>query len=56
MKDSFFLSIKMVVYVLKGVSILDISYRGHVTNDEARNSISHAIGPYKDLLTTIRNR
>ena len=31
-----------------------ISYRDHVTNDEVRNRIRQAIGPYEDLLTTVK--
>ena len=36
--------------------LLDISYRDYVTNEEVRNTISHAIGPYEDLITTVRKR
>ena len=36
--------------------LLGISYRDHVTNEEVRNRIRHAIGPYEDLLTTVRKR
>ena len=36
--------------------LLDISYRDHVTNEEVRNNINHAIGPYEDLITTVRKR
>ena len=36
--------------------ILGISYRDHVTNKEVRNTIRHAIGPYKDLIRTVRKR
>ena len=28
----------------------------HLTNEEVRNSITHAIGPYEDLITTVRKR
>ena len=34
----------------------DISYRDHVTNDELRNGIRHAVRPYEDLLTIVRKR
>ena len=34
--------------------LLDISYRDHVTNKEVRDSIRYTIGPYEDLITTIR--
>ena len=37
-------------------SLLDISYRDYVTNEEVRNSIKHVIGPYADLLTTKSER
>ena len=32
------------------------SYRDHVTNEEVRNRIRQAIGPYVDLLTTVKKR
>ena len=35
---------------------LGISYRDLVMNKVVRNSIGHAIGPYKDLITTVRKR
>ena len=35
-------------------ALLGISYRDHVTNEEVRNTIRHAIGPYNDLITTVR--
>ena len=34
--------------------ILRISYRDHVTNEEVRIRIQHAIGPHKDLLTIVK--
>ena len=36
--------------------ILRISYKDHVTNEAVRNKIKHAIGPYDDLLTTVKKR
>ena len=36
--------------------LLGIFYRDHVTNEEVRNRISRAIGPYEDLLTTVKKR
>ena len=36
--------------------LLGISYRDHVTNEEVRNNIRHAIKPYEDLITTVRKR
>ncbi|XP_072016924.1 uncharacterized protein [Amphiura filiformis] len=36
--------------------ILNISYKDHVTNEEVRTRVKHAIGPYDDLLTTVRQR
>ena len=36
--------------------LLDISYRDHVTNEEVRNRIRQAIGPYEDLLNTVKKR
>ena len=35
---------------------LCISYKDHVTNDEVRAKIQQAIGPHKDLLTTVKRR
>ena len=35
--------------------VLGISYRDHVTNEEVRNRIRRAIGPYEDL-TTVKKR
>ena len=34
--------------------VLGISYRDHLTNEEVRNRIRQAIGPYEDLLTTVK--
>ena len=34
--------------------ILRISYKDHVTNEAARNKIKQAIGPYGDLLKTLK--
>ncbi|KAI0210308.1 Serine-protein kinase ATM [Lamellibrachia satsuma] len=36
--------------------ILHISYKDHVTNDAVRCKIKQAIGPYDDLLTTVKKR
>ena len=36
--------------------ILRISYKDHVTNEYVRNNIKQAIGPYDDLLTTVKKR
>ena len=35
---------------------MGISYGINVTNEEVRNSMWHAIGPYEDLITTVRKR
>ena len=35
---------------------MGISYRDHVTNEEVRNRIRQAMGPCKDLLTTVKKR
>ena len=34
--------------------LLGISYRDHITNEEVRNIIRHVIGPYEDIITTVR--
>ena len=36
--------------------LLGISYRDHVTTEEVGNRIRQAIGPYEDLLTTVKKR
>ncbi|XP_072018295.1 uncharacterized protein [Amphiura filiformis] len=36
--------------------IVNISYKDHVTNKEVRTRVKQAIGPYDDLLTTVRLR
>ena len=36
--------------------LLNISYTEHMTNVEVRNRIERAIGPYEDLLTTVKRR
>ena len=36
--------------------ILHISYKGHVTNEEAHAKIQQAIGPHEDLLTIVKRR
>ena len=36
--------------------VLRISYKDHVTNEEVRAKIWQAIGPHKDLLTTVKRR
>ena len=34
--------------------ILRISYKDHITNEEARAKIQQAIGPHEDLLTIVK--
>ena len=36
--------------------ILHISYKDHVTNEEARAKIQQAIGPHEDLLAIVKRR
>ena len=36
--------------------ILHISYKDHVTNEDARAKIQQAIGPHEDLLTIVKRR
>ena len=36
--------------------LLGIFYRDHATNEEVGNRISQTIGPYEDLLTTVKKR
>ena len=35
--------------------ILHISYKDHVTSEEVRAKIHHAIGPHEDLLTIVKS-
>ena len=36
--------------------LLGISYRDHITNEEVKARIGNAIGPHKDLLTSVKRR
>ena len=36
--------------------LLGISYRDHITNDVVKNRIENAIGPYEDLLISVKRR
>ena len=36
--------------------LLGISYKDHIANEEVKNRIRQAIGPYEDLLTTVKRR
>ena len=36
--------------------LLSISYRDHITNEEVKARIGNAIGPYEDLLTSVKRR
>ena len=36
--------------------ILRISHKNHITNEEVRAKIQHAIGPHEDLLTIVKRR
>ena len=38
------------------IRLLGISYRDQFTNEEVGNRIRQAIGPYEDLLTTVKKR
>ena len=35
---------------------LGISYRDHITNEKVKTRIGNAIGPYEDLLTSMKRR
>ena len=35
---------------------LGISYRYHITNEEVKARIGNAIGPYEDLLTSVKKK
>ena len=37
-------------------NIFFISYKDHITNEEVHNRIQQAIGPYEDLLSTVKRR
>ena len=36
--------------------LLGISYRDHIANEEAKARLGNAIGPYEDLLTSVKRR
>ena len=36
--------------------LLGISYRDHITNEEVKARIGNAIGPYEDLLASVKRR
>ena len=36
--------------------LLGISYRDHITNEEVKAKIGNTIGPYEDLLTSVKRR
>ena len=36
--------------------LLGISYRDHITNEEVKARVGNAIGPYEDLLTSVKRR
>ena len=36
--------------------LLGISYRNHITNEEVKARIGNTIGPYEDLLTSVKRR
>ena len=36
--------------------LLGISYRDHITNEEVKARIGNAIGPFEDLLTSVKRR
>ena len=38
------------------LKLLGISYRDHITNEEVKARTGNAIGPYEDLLTTVKRR
>ena len=37
-------------------TLLDISFKNHITNDAVRDKTRQAIGPYDDNLTTVKKR
>ena len=36
--------------------LLSISYKDHITNEEVRKQVQQSIGPFDDLLTTVKKR
>ena len=36
--------------------LFGISYRDHITNEEVKARFGNAIGPYEDLLTSVKRR
>ena len=37
-------------------NLLSISYRDHITNSAVRNRIRQVIGPFDDIITTVKKR
>ena len=48
---------KNLIHALMNIKVCHgISYRGHITNEEVKTRIGNAIGPYEDLLTSVKRR
>ena len=50
------LVISVLLYACESWTLLGISYRDHITNNAVRDRIRQAIGPYDDIVTTVRKR
>ena len=50
------LVISVLLYACESWTLLGISYRDHITNNAVRDRIRQAIGPYDDILTTVKKR
>ena len=50
------LVISVLLCACESWTLLGISYRDHITNNAVRDRIRQAIGPYDDIVTTVRKR
>ena len=50
------LVISVLLYACESWTLLGISYRDHITNNAVRDRIRQAIGPYDDIVTTVKKR
>ena len=50
------LVISVLLCACESWTLLGISYRDHITNNAVKDRIRQAIGPYDDIVTTVRKR
>ena len=47
---------QLIITLIELGELLGISHRDHITNEEVKARIGKAIGPYEDLLTSVKRR